>query len=425
MPLLALVLLSALSTTPIELRDSIRDVYIDGALDRNAQTLAASSPRLIAVVCGDEVLLLDPEKLTVSRAPKSQFAFKGDRTSATVAELVTSPAGRLVRTDDTTLLAHLDDRTLLVTSHQSKAGAMTIEELYETAPVWRAIADVYEPDAQLVERLRAIDAPVTLQVVLATWCGDSRQHVPRLLKSVALANNPNIHVELLGIGPEFLTPMDVITGENITNVPTVIVRRDGQELGRFVETPASPTIEEDVASIVAGTPKPHPGRYERGALMATGTYQLRDAKRRHEGTERFELYERPGGGVVAHSLIGKRDGTSIETWAAIDAERKPRFVEVTHRGAKTTRTRFRRSGTMWSAHSRGADGGIVDQDVSAPETFVAPATITYAWARGAASAYVVPEKGVGEVGLVRARVDDALIPRYVKFADGSERRLLR
>jgi len=76
MPLIALVLLSVLSTSPVELRDSIRDVYIDGALDRNAQTLTASTSRLIAVVCGDEVLLLDPEKLTVARAPKSQLTWR-------------------------------------------------------------------------------------------------------------------------------------------------------------------------------------------------------------------------------------------------------------------------------------------------------------------------------------------------------------
>ena len=228
----------------------------------------------------------------------------------------------------------------------------------------------------------------------------------------------------MGIGPEFTTPMDVIVGENITNVPTVIVRREGRELGRFVETPASTTIEEDVASIVAGMPKPHPGRYERGALLASGTYQLRDAKRRHEGTERFELYARPGGGVVAHSMIGKRDGTSIETWAALDADQKPRFVEVTHRGKSTTRTRFRRSGETWSAHSRGADGGIVDQGVAAPEAFVAPATITYAWARNAATAYVVPEKGVGETGAIGAKMDEGELPKWVKFSDGSERRLV-
>ena len=432
MSVAALVLLSAaLSAPPRIWNDSIRDVYVDGRLERNVQTLTTSSPRMIAVVCGDDVMVFEPESGTVARAPRADFAFSADRTSATTKDLATTAAGTLLQPNDSTMLASVGDRALLVSAHQSKAGSMSLEELWQTAPVWKAIADVYEPDGAIVERLRAIDAPVTLQVVLATWCGDSRQHVPRLLKSIARAANPNITVELTGIGPEFVTPMAVIAEENITNVPTVIVRRAGREIGRMVETPAAKSVEEDVADIVAGTPKAHPSRYEHGAVLASGTYLLRDDRRRPEGTERFEVYERPGGGLVAHSVIARNDGTNVETWTAIDGEKRPRSVEVTHRRLSatdrtwtTTRTRFRRTGDQWSAHSRGATGGIVEQTVLAPEAFVTPATITYAWARGKESAYVVPDIGVGEARTVVYEVAAGDVPKYVKFADGSSRTLI-
>lgn len=425
MSLIALVLLSAaLSAPPQNWRDSSHDVYLDGKLDRTAQTLASAEPRMIAVVCGEEVMLFDPDSGKVSRAPKAQFAFAPDRVSATTTELASTEAGTLVKPDPSTLFARVGDHTMLIAAHQSHAGPMTIDELWETAPVWRTIADVYQPDGKIVERLKAIAEPVTLQVVMATWCGDSRQHVPRLLKSIALANNPNITVQLTGVGPEFDDPMQVIGGRNITNVPTVIVERGGREVGRFVETPANGTVEDDVCDIVAGVQKAHPGRYERGALIASGTYLLRDGRRRAQGTEQFELYERPGGGVIAHSSIAKRDGTSVETWASLDADRKPRLLEVTHRGATTTRTRFRRSGDVWSAHSRGADGGLVDQAVLAPEAFVAPATITYAWARGAHTAYVAPDSGVGQTKALAVSMTAEDVPRKVKFEDGSTRVLI-
>jgi hypothetical protein len=427
MRVIALVLLALITgnaEASREWRDSIRDVYIDGRLDRNAQTLTTSSPRLIAVVCGEDVLVFDPEQQTLSRMPKTNFAFNADRTVATTAndgtgDLVTT----VVKPDPSTLLATMNGRSILLTSHQSKAGAMTIEELWETAPVWKAIADVYEPDGAIVDRLRAIQAPVTLQVVLATWCGDSRQHVPRLLKSIARAANPNITVELTGVGPEF-EPMELVTNENITNVPTVIVRRDGREIGRFVETPAGAAIETDVADIVAGTPKRHPGRIERGALLASGTYLLRNNRRRSEGVETFELYERPGGGTIAHSMIARNDGSSVETWASIDAEKVGRFVEVTHRAGTTTRARYRRSGEEWLGHARGASGGIVDQTVYAPAAFVTPATITYGWARDAARAYVIPEIGAAGTRPVRFQVRGDAVPRYVRLEDGSERVLV-
>ena len=424
MPLVALVLLSLLSTSPApprEWRDSIRDIYIDGRLERNVQTLTTSSPVMVAIVCNDEVFLLDPEKKTVERASRSQFAFAADRTSATTGELAAKPAGTLVQTDPSTLLVSAEGRTMLVTKHQGQAGPMTIEELWETAPVWRSIADAYQPDAAVVERLRAIDSPVTLQVVLGTWCGDSRQHVPRLLKSIATAANPNVKVELTGIAIGFINPMEAVVEQNVTNVPTVIVRRADREIGRFVETPAGASIEADVADIVEGKARPHPGRYERGALLASGTYLLRDAKKRRAGTERFELYEHPAGGVIAHSLIERPDGSSVETWAGRDAEGKPRFVEVTNRAASVTRTRFRRSGSNWYAMSRGAAGGIIEQHVQAPQTFVTPATVTYAWARGASEVFVVPENGVGFSRALGARVGEGEVPRYVKLDDGSSR----
>lgn len=415
-PLLTLLLAATIAAGPKTWNDSIRDVYVDGRLDRNAQTLSSSSPRLIAVMCGEEVLLLDPESKTVATMAKSSFTFAADRTTAK-SDGAAEAAGTLVSPDGRTFVASLNGRTVVVGPHQSKAGAMTIEELYETAPVWRAVADAYEPDAATVSRLRAIDKPVRLQVVLATWCGDSRQHVPRLLKAIERANNPNLTVELTGIGPDFLSPMTVVQNENITNVPTVIVRGASGELGRFVETPAGTTIEGDVADILEGKPQPHLGRHERGALITSGTYLLRDARKRHAGTERFEVYERPGGGTIAHSLIAKPDGTRIETWAAIDAEKKPRFVEVTHRGETVTRTRYRRAGETWAAHSRGADGGIIDQTVTLPDAVIAPATITYSWARGASKVYVAGEKGIGELRAARFTMNG----ENVRLADGSTR----
>jgi hypothetical protein len=420
---LAFVLMATvLSLAPREWRDSIRDVYVNGKLDRSAQTLVTSSPRMFAIVCGDQVVYFDPQSSDVSSAPKSEFAFSADRMTATsAAEPKGARAGSVVKATDSTYLATLDGKTLLVTSHQSKAGPMTIEELWQTAPTWHAINETYEPDPAILERLRRIDTPVRLQIVMATWCGDSRQHVPRLLKSIAKAANPNVTVELIGIGPDFTTPMDVVQGENITNVPTVIVRKGANEIGRFVETPAGATVEDDIVDIVNGTPKPHPGRHERGALKTSGTYLLRNARHRVEGTEQFEVYEK-----IIHSVIRKRDGTSIETFAS------PEYVEVTSRGtidahlrATVTRARFRKTHDGWSAESRGADGGIVDQTLNTPNVVVTPATVTYAWARNAASAYVIPEHGMGEVRAVKMRVAEGDVPKFVRLEDGSTRKLMK
>lgn len=419
MRLLAILFLSlTLSAESRKFNDTIRDVYLDGKVDRTAQTLvSADAPRVYAVVCGEEVLLFDPAAKTVSKASRADFQFAKDRTSATTTAAAT-PAGSFVQPDGATFLATVEGRNIYVGSHQSPAGALTIEELWQTAPVWKAIAETYEPDGAVVERLRQVQTPTRLQIVLATWCGDSRQHVPRLLKSIEKAANPNLVVELIGIGPEFETPMETIQALSVTNVPTVRVLRETAELGRYVETPANGTVEADIADILHGTQKPHPGRYELGAVLATGTYILRDPKRRAAGNESYTVYERPKGGVIVRSVIAR--GTSkTETWAAFDKDRKALSAEVTHRNADgVTRTRYSRRENMLYATSRGATGGIVQQTLAVPEDFalVTPATVTYQWAAGK-RAYVAGEGGPGALRDADWKVEGTT----VKFTDGGMR----
>lgn len=57
---------------------------------------------------------------------------------------------------------------------------------------------------------------------------------------------------LIGIGRGLREPAEAIRQRNIVRVPTVIVERDGVELGRIVENPAAKTIEEDLAAILSG-----------------------------------------------------------------------------------------------------------------------------------------------------------------------------
>lgn len=411
------------TSTPRKWNDTTRDVYIGGKLDRNVQTLVTDSPRLYAVVCGDEVLILDPEKQKVARAPRSSFAFSADRTSATTdQELARERVGELVHPESSTYLANDNGKAVLVAAHQSKAGPMSIDELWATVPVWRAIAEQYEPGEAVVARLRAIKEPTRLQIVMATWCGDSKQHVPRLIKSIEKAANPNLTVEIFGIGPDFQSPMDFIVNENITNVPTVIVRHGDAEVGRYVETPAAATVEEDIAAILEGEQRPHPGRYERGIQRANGTYELRDRRGNALGTESFELYDGLTGGIVIHSLQNKPDGT-IETWAGLDKTWKPRFAEVTYRAdGRTTRARYRADGDKWIAWSRGTTG-IIEQTLPLPSNFtvVAPATVTFGWpmfqaGRGtAASAYFIPEQprnGIGATTLIGLRQRGSKMYRF-------------
>jgi hypothetical protein len=452
----ALLLLTALpAAANVKWTDTLRDVYVNGVLTRDGQTLV-NEHRLAYLPPSGDAWIFDRDAREVATADRAVFTFNDDRTSATTPDtLPTRRAAAFAMPDESSYLAD----NILIYPHQSHAGPMTEADLWATAPIWKSIHDHYTPDAKVVAQLRAAKA-ARVTIAFATWCGDSKRAVPRLLKALHEANNPLLKVELYGIGPEFLTPLDYIREQRLTNVPTMIVERGRKEVGRVVETPATATVEQDVAMILAGqTLPPHPGRYERKAMLASGHYAHRSA-RGETATETWELWETKDCGLLAHSMIvsTKTPSKTIETFAALDARRAPDFVEVTRRdGDHVVRTRASADHGKWTVRARGDERGLVEQTSVAPKALLLPATITFGWPlfRGErdADAFVMDENGpIGAVekaavstagGLItplRRRpkhhvvtrtmrydvsTDSALnVPVSVDLGDGSERRLL-
>jgi hypothetical protein len=42
----------------------------------------------------------------------------------------------------------------------------------------------------------------------------------------------------------------------VKRVPTIVVKRQGEEIGRVIETPSTATLDRDVAMILNGIPLP-------------------------------------------------------------------------------------------------------------------------------------------------------------------------
>ncbi len=436
----ALLLLAALpATADLKWTDTLRDVYLNGALTREGQTLVNEHRLVYLPPCG-EALIFDRDTRELSSADRALFAFNEDRTAATTPDpLPARRLGAFAMPDDSSYLGN----NTLIYPHQSHAGPMTEETLWATAPIWKSIHDHYTPDAKVVDQLRGA-GPARITIVFATWCGDSKRAVPRLLKALHEAANPRLQVELFGIGPDFLTPLEFIRAQKLTNVPTMIVERGAKEIGRVVETPATDTVEHDVALILVGQAlPPHRGRYERKAQLASGHYELRDAKGA-KATETWELYETNDGGLLAHSLIvpAKTPSTTIETFAGLDSRRAPDFIEVTRRdGDHVVRTRAWSDHGKWTVRARGDERGLVEQTSVAPDAVLLPATLTFGWPLlGGRNVFVLDEKGpIGAVEEAKVSphcvttrtmvydisTDSALqVPTSVHLSDGGERRLL-
>lgn len=364
--------------------DTTRDVYIDGELDRSAQVMRCSTPPCVALISSrlDQAMILSLPDRSVSTLPAEAFHFASNRVSATSeANTVRQPAGTFTQVDSSTFLLGRGGKSILIGPHQGAVGELSEEKLWETVPVWRSLMESYEPQPQAVAALKAYGKRTTVTLVFGTWCGDSKNYVPRLLKALRAAANAEIQVKLVAIDGQFSEPVSLIAPRRIINVPTILVERDGIEIGRIVETPAAQTMEEDLVAILSGRPNVHLGRYERGPAIASGEYLYRDQRGKESGRERWTLHRTPDGGKLVHSLITS-GALTTEVFSRTDAEGRPMMAEITkQQGEGLTRQRVFLDGRTLTARLRGNVSGIISQTLDVPEawTLASPAIAADGW----------------------------------------------
>tara|TARA_Y100000385_G_scaffold19259_1_gene19196 strand:+ start:440 stop:1045 length:606 start_codon:yes stop_codon:yes gene_type:complete len=136
-------------------------------------------------------------------------------------------------------------------------GTIAIEELQQEpfAEWYQMESDGYEVDTELTN---AISDPgqYTYEVFLGTWCGDSRREVPRMEKIFSEMGVDMSNVLIVTLDRDKISPNGEQEGKDIRYVPTLIVNKDNQEIGRIVESPSSETatLESDLFEISLGIP---------------------------------------------------------------------------------------------------------------------------------------------------------------------------
>jgi len=129
-------------------------------------------------------------------------------------------------------------------------GPLAREEILAALPEWENLAEAYAPNNETVARLRTIQKKVEIEVVLGTWCPDSRQHVSSFFKILDVVGNSALEASYIGVPRSRAAWSQHAPGRNAERVPTFIIRLDGQEIGRIIETPRL-SIEDDLWEIIA------------------------------------------------------------------------------------------------------------------------------------------------------------------------------
>ncbi len=108
--------------------------------------------------------------------------------------------------------------------------------------------DNYKLDSLTLDNINVDFENYSIEIILGTWCPDSRREVPRLHKILDYLNFPDQKVKMICVNKEKKTEGDELKDLIIELVPTFIIYKNGEEIGRIVETPQQ-TLEEDLATI--------------------------------------------------------------------------------------------------------------------------------------------------------------------------------
>src|SRR6476620_7852907 len=107
----------------------------------------------------------------------------------------------------------------------------------------------YVSKKPVLDSIRPFAQNIKLIVVMGTWCSDSREQIPALLRVASDLNIPESHIEILGVDRTKKCSHPDISPMNIEYVPTIFVFYKGKMMGTIVESPIL-TLEEDILHLL-------------------------------------------------------------------------------------------------------------------------------------------------------------------------------
>ena len=108
----------------------------------------------------------------------------------------------------------------------------------------------YTPDALALAGLRKYSDSIQLLVFMGTWCEDSHFIIPKFFTLLDASGFPKDKVSLIGVDRSKKTLSHLTEALGIINVPTIIVMKNGKEVGRVVEYGKYGAFDKELGEII-------------------------------------------------------------------------------------------------------------------------------------------------------------------------------
>jgi len=109
----------------------------------------------------------------------------------------------------------------------------------------------YTPNAVALSSLKKQADSIQLLTFMGTWCEDSHFIIPKLFSLLDAAGFSEENVTLIGVDRKKKTLSHLAEAMNVKNVPTIIVMKNGKEVGRVIEFGKYGLFDKELGEIVS------------------------------------------------------------------------------------------------------------------------------------------------------------------------------
>lgn len=113
---------------------------------------------------------------------------------------------------------------------------------------WNEEYEYYVVDTLTLGKIKNYLNEIKILIVMGTWCSDSRREVPHLFKIFDYLNYSKDKYEIIAVD-RMKNALTDISNLKIELVPTIIVYKNNNEIGRIVEAPQE-TLELDLVKMI-------------------------------------------------------------------------------------------------------------------------------------------------------------------------------
>lgn len=110
-------------------------------------------------------------------------------------------------------------------------------------------SEYYNVDTLTLAEVKNHLENIEIEIIMGTWCSDSRREVPHFLKILNYLKYDNANLRITAVDRTKKALNDRINKYNIELVPTFIIINYGNEIGRIVEAPIE-SLEIDLKKII-------------------------------------------------------------------------------------------------------------------------------------------------------------------------------